>query len=95
MSDKWPKDPKTGKYPECCCQECGEFIGLIGRFSEAVLFFKFHLCRKQEDEPKPIDVYEQDEPHCPKCDSDMKEFVTVLQCRHCRHVYTKRFPPKG
>lgn len=48
-------------------------------------------------EPNPIDVYEQGEPHCPKCDSDMKEFVTILRCRNlkCRHIYTKRFPPKG
>ena len=40
-------------------------------------------------------IYGQDEPICPKCGNTMKEFVTTLQCRSCRHQYRKIFPPGG
>ena len=117
MSDpKFPRDPMTGKYPPYCCQECGELIGYLGRFFEAINFWGHHRCRPPKnkiaqdgysnpcaeiairdtvDHDSSRTVWEQDEPHCPKCDSEMKEFVTVLRCRNlsCRYEYRKIFPP--
>lgn len=36
-----------------------------------------------------------EEMKCPKCGTDMKEFVLTFQCRNlaCRYQYFKEFPP--
>ncbi len=43
-----PKLSKITKYPNYCCQECGEIIGWLGRFFEWLLG-KHHVCHKRQE----------------------------------------------